>query len=55
MNLSDDCATGFYSPAAKKEKSLSDVSCTCPYCGSILTLGEMKENVMLHKGDSMIN
>lgn len=55
MNLSHDCATDFYSPAAKNEKSLSDVSCTCPYCGSILTWGEIKENVMLHKRDSMIN
>lgn len=55
MNPSDGCVTGSYPPAAKKEKWISDVGCTCPYGGSTLTWEEMRENVVLHKRDSMIN
>lgn len=54
MNPSNGSVTGFY-PATKKEKYIRNVRCTCPYCSSILTWEEMKENVMLHKRDSMIN
>lgn len=37
MNPSDGCATGSYPPATKKEKYISDVRCTCPYCVNSLT------------------
>jgi len=53
MNPSAGCVTCPYPPATKKY--ISDVRCTCPHCGNILTGEEMKENVMLYARDSRIN